>query len=74
MEFGANVDLGYYEQHQTGLNPEKDVLNELWDAFPRLELDRVRSVLALFLFTATTYTRKSACFPAARRDAYRCIN
>ena len=51
VEFGANVDLGYYEQHQTGLDPEKDVLNELWDAFPRLDLDRVRSVLALFLFT-----------------------
>ena len=50
VEFGANVDLGYYEQHQTGLDPEKDVLNELWDAFPRLDLDRVRSVLALFIY------------------------
>ena len=58
VEFGANVDLGYYEQHQTGLNPEKDVLNELWDAFPRLELDRVRSVLALFLFTGDDVYKK----------------
>ena len=49
--FGTNVDLGYYDQLQSGLHPEKDVLNELWDDFPRLELDRVRSVLALFLFT-----------------------
>ena len=49
--FGSNVDLGYYDQLQSGLHPEKDVLNELWDDFPRLELDRVRSVLALFLFT-----------------------
>ena len=51
VDFGANVDLGYYEQHQTRLHPEKDILRELWDDFPRLELDRVRSVLALFLFT-----------------------
>ena len=51
VEFGANVDLGYYEQQQTQLHPEKDVLNELWDDFPRLEADRIRSVLALFLFT-----------------------
>lgn len=58
VEFGANVDLGYYEQHQTGLNPEKDVLNELWDTFPRLELDRVRSVLALFLFTGDDVYKK----------------
>jgi len=48
--FGANVDMGYYEQHQTKLNPNKDILNELWDDFPRLEIDRVRGVLALFLF------------------------
>ena len=48
--YGANVDLGYYEQHQTKLHPDKDILNELWDDFPRLEIDRVRGVLALFLF------------------------
>ena len=58
VEFGANVDLGYYEQHQTGLDLEKDVLNELWDAFPRLDLDRVRSVLALFLFTGDDVYKK----------------
>ena len=51
VDFGANVDLGYYQQHQTSLNPDKDILNELWDDFPRLEIDRVRGVLALFLFT-----------------------
>lgn len=49
--FGSNVDLGYYEQHQTKLHPDKDILNELWDDFPRLEIDRVRGVLALFLLT-----------------------
>ena len=49
--FGSNVDLGYYDQQQSGLHPEKDVLNELWDDFPRLEVDRVRGVLALFLLT-----------------------
>jgi len=50
IHFGANVDIGYYDQHQAGLHPEKDVMNELWDDFPRLEPDQVRGVLALFLF------------------------
>jgi len=50
IRFGANVDVGYYDQHQAGLHPEKDVMNELWDDFPRLEPDQVRGVLALFLF------------------------
>ena len=49
--FGSNVDLGYYDQLQSSLHPQKDVLNELWDDFPRLEIDRVRGVLALFLLT-----------------------
>ena len=49
--FGSNVDLGYYDQQQAQLHPEKDVLNEIWDDFPRLEIDRVRGVLALFLLT-----------------------
>ena len=49
--FGSNVDLGYYDQMQSSLHPEKDVLNELWDDFPRLDIDRVRGVLALFLLT-----------------------
>ena len=51
VEFGSNVDLGYYDQQQARLHPEKDVLNELWDDFPRLEMDRIRGVLALFLLT-----------------------
>ena len=49
--FGSNVDLGYYQQHQTSLHPDKDILSEVWDDFPRLEMDRVRGVLALFLLT-----------------------
>ncbi len=51
VEFGSNVDLGYYDQQQASLHPEKDVMSEVWDDFPRLEPDRVRGVLALFLLT-----------------------
>ena len=51
VEFGSNVDLGYYDQQQAQLHPEKDVMSEVWDDFPRLEPDRVRGVLALFLLT-----------------------
>ena len=58
MKFGANVDIGYYYQHQAGLHPDKDVLNELWDDFPRLDADRVRGVLALFLFTGDDVFQK----------------
>ena len=51
VRWGANVDTGYYDQKQESLHPDKTVLNEVWDAFPRLEQSQVRGALGLFLFT-----------------------
>jgi ATP-binding cassette subfamily F protein 3 len=49
--YGANVDMGYYDQHQAALSPEKTAMDELWDDFPYLQPDQVRGALALFLLT-----------------------
>ncbi len=51
VRLGANVDLGYYDQHQSSLHPGKTVLDEVWDDFRRLEQYEVRGALGLFLFT-----------------------
>jgi len=51
VRWGANVDPGYYDQKQQSLHPEKTVLDEVWDAFPRMEQADVRGALGLFLFT-----------------------
>ena len=51
LRWGAGVDIGYYDQHQAGLNENKTVLDEVWDRFPRLEQDEVRGALGMFLFT-----------------------
>jgi len=51
VRWGANVDVGYYDQQQRTLHPEKTVLDEVWDAFPRMEQSDVRGALGLFLFT-----------------------
>ena len=51
VRWGANVDTGYYDQKQEGLHPNKTVLDEVWDTFPRLEQSQVRGALGLFLFT-----------------------
>ncbi len=47
---GANVDIAYYEQNMRGLNPENTVLNEVWNAYPKLGQTAVRNALAAFLF------------------------
>ena len=49
--FGANADIGYYDQKQKSLHQEKTVLREVWDDFPRLLQHEVRGVLGLFLFS-----------------------
>ncbi|MGI5884800.1 MAG: ATP-binding cassette domain-containing protein [Candidatus Spyradocola sp.] len=51
VRFGAGVEVGYYDQQQQGLHPDKDVLNEVWDDFPRMEQTAIRNALAGFLFT-----------------------
>lgn len=51
IRWGANVDTGYYDQKQESLHPEKTVLDEVWDAFPKLEQSQVRGALGLFLFS-----------------------
>lgn len=58
VRFGSGVDLGYYDQHQRKLHPEKSVLDEVWDDFRRMEQTDVRSALGLFLFTGDEVLEK----------------
>ena len=51
VNWGSNVDMGYYDQHQSTLHSEKTILDEVWDAFPRMEQTAIRSALGLFQFT-----------------------
>ena len=49
--FGANVEVGYYDQTQSKLTPSNTVLDELWNDFkltPELE---IRNRLGAFLFS-----------------------
>lgn len=47
---GTGVKIGYYDQLQTGLRPEKRVIDEIWDFYPHMTETEVRSALAVFLF------------------------
>ncbi len=47
---GKNVTLGYYDQEQSDLHPEKTVMSELHDEFPHLTEREVRTYLGSFLF------------------------
>lgn len=49
-KIGNNIQLGYYDQVQTDLDPSKTVIDEVWDRYPRMTQTEVRSALAQFLF------------------------
>ena len=51
IQYGTNVQFGYYDQEQAALSGNKTVLQELWDEWPLLNEKDVRSVLGRFLFT-----------------------
>ncbi|GIP35146.1 ABC-F family ATP-binding cassette domain-containing protein [Paenibacillus sp. J2TS4] len=58
--WGSNVTIGYYDQDQSGLNPNHTVLEEVWSAYPHLEEARIRTVLGNFLFSGEEVFNKIA--------------
>ena len=58
IELGYNVKIGYYDQENQNLDPEKTVLDELWDCYENLTQTEIRSALALFLFKGDDIEKK----------------
>lgn len=51
VSYGTGVELDYYDQEQKDLEPTATVLEELWNAHPKLDQTTVRSYLGQFLFS-----------------------
>lgn len=51
IQYGTNVQFGYYDQEQAALTGNKTALQELWDEWPLMNERDVRNVLGRFLFT-----------------------
>jgi len=49
--FGANVEVGYYDQIQRKLTPHNSVLDELWNDFKLTPEVEIRNRLGAFLFS-----------------------
>lgn len=58
IQWGTKVQIGYYDQEQTGLTPTNTVLEELWSAYPGMEEARIRTVLGNFLFSGDDVLKK----------------
>ena len=49
--FGANVEVGYYDQTQSKLTPSNTVLDEIWNDFRLTPEVEIRNRLGAFLFS-----------------------
>lgn len=49
-DLGARVSIGYYDQEQKTLSNQNTVMDEFWDAYPKMNNFEVRSHLAKFNF------------------------
>lgn len=50
VKIGTNIEIGYYDQIQENLNPEKTIFDEIHDTYPNMTTTQVRNALAVFLF------------------------
>ena len=50
IEAGYNVEIGYYDQENQNLDPANTVLDELWNAYPRMTETEIRNTLGQFRF------------------------
>ena len=50
IEYGYNVEIGYYDQENQNLNDKNTVLEELWSSYPNQTEQKIRSTLAWFNF------------------------
>lgn len=51
------MKIGYYDQEQTQLHHEKNVLSELWDDYPLMNEKDIRTILGNFLFSGDDVLR-----------------
>ena len=50
ITYGANLNIGYYDQKQAEFKSNKTILDYVWDQYPMMNEKDVRAVLGRFLF------------------------
>ena len=67
-ELGHNVNVAYYRQERTDLDPEKNVLATIWDEHPRVPEIDIRKHLAKFLFLGEDVFQKVATLSGGEKS------
>lgn len=57
VKLGHKVNIGYFDQEQSDLHSQKQVIDEIWDEHPLFEHQKIRNLLAQFLFLEMIYLK-----------------
>ena len=58
MWVGPTLKFGYYAQELEGLNPDNEIINEIWALRPKQTQGEIRSFLSKFLFSGDDVFKK----------------
>lgn len=50
ITFGANLQIGYYDQKQAEFKSNKTIIDYVWDQYPTMNEKDIRAILVRFLF------------------------
>ena len=67
IERGYNVEIGYYDQENQNLDLNSTVIDQLWDAYPTLPEQKIRSTLAAFSFRGDDIYKKVSVLSGGER-------
>ncbi len=67
IEWGRNVRIGYYDQHNAALREGNTALEELWDRYPRSDELTLRSALGRVRLTGESVFKKIAVLSGGER-------
>ena len=51
LEFGHNIEIGYFDQRMAELNSDKTIYDDFMETFPELTVTEIRSSLGAFMFS-----------------------
>ncbi len=51
LKIGANLQMGYYDQELASLNPDNEIIREIWQLRPKHTQEDIRNFLGRFLFS-----------------------
>ncbi len=51
IEFGHNIEIGYFDQRMAEINSNKTIYDDFSEAFPELTVTEVRNALGAFMFS-----------------------